>query len=231
MNFIELFIDIGVFSALFVLLPHIDSLSKAVQDQGLRYRSESDKISDYGDLLIKDTIKSWLPKILRYEKFILVEELEKKNPPALVELQKRKKGYIYTNQLVIDITKNDFALKNNITFEPDQIIAEAGELNGEIAYKGKVVGKVKVVLLKEKLDDVQERDILVSSMTTPLFVPAMKKCSAIITDEGGIICHAAIIAREMKKPCIIGTKIATQVLKDGDMVEVDANSGVVKILK
>jgi pyruvate,water dikinase len=52
-----------------------------------------------------------------------------------------------------------------------------------------------------------------------------------VTDEGGVTCHAAIVAREMKKPCIIGTKIATKVLKDGDLVEVDANKGVVKILK
>jgi pyruvate,water dikinase len=51
-----------------------------------------------------------------------------------------------------------------------------------------------------------------------------------VTDEGGITCHAAIVAREMKKPCIIGTKIATKILKDGDMVEVDAESGVVRIL-
>ena len=59
----------------------------------------------------------------------------------------------------------------------------------------------------------------------------MKKAAAFVTDEGGIICHAAIIAREMKKPCIIGTKIATEVLKDGDLVEVNANHGVVTVLK
>ena len=68
-------------------------------------------------------------------------------------------------------------------------------------------------------------------MTRPEYLPAMKKAAAFITDEGGITCHAAIIAREMKKPCIIGTKIATQVLKDGDMVEVKANHGLVIILK
>ncbi len=50
-------------------------------------------------------------------------------------------------------------------------------------------------------------------------------------DEGGITCHAAIVSRELKKPCIIGTRIATKVLKDGDLVEVDANKGIVKILK
>ena len=59
----------------------------------------------------------------------------------------------------------------------------------------------------------------------------MRNAVAIVTDYGGITCHAAIIARELKKPCIIGTKIATQVLKDGDMVEVDAKNGVIKIIK
>ena len=68
-------------------------------------------------------------------------------------------------------------------------------------------------------------------MTFPSFVVAMKKASAFVTDEGGITCHAAIIARELKKPCIIGTKNATQVLHDGDLVEVDANKGIVKIIK
>ena len=56
----------------------------------------------------------------------------------------------------------------------------------------------------------------------------MKKASAIITDEGGLSCHAAIVARELGIPCIIGTKIATKVLKDGDRVEVDADKGIVK---
>jgi len=59
----------------------------------------------------------------------------------------------------------------------------------------------------------------------------MKKAAAFVTDEGGITCHAAIVARELKKPCIIGTKIATQALKDGDEVEVDADKGAVKLLK
>ena len=58
-----------------------------------------------------------------------------------------------------------------------------------------------------------------------------RKASAIVTNEGGITSHAAILAREYNIPCIVGTKIATQILKDGDMVEVDANSGLVRILK
>ncbi len=60
---------------------------------------------------------------------------------------------------------------------------------------------------------------------------ALKRAAAFVTDEGGITCHAAIVAREMKKTCIIGTKIATKVLKDGDLVEVDAKKGIVRKLK
>ena len=68
-------------------------------------------------------------------------------------------------------------------------------------------------------------------MTTTNMNPLISKVKAIVTNEGGILCHAAIIAREFKKPCIVGTKIATQVLHDGDLVEVDANKGIVKIIK
>ena len=68
-------------------------------------------------------------------------------------------------------------------------------------------------------------------MTRPLFLPLIIKSSAFITDAGGTLSHAAITARELRKPCIVGTKIATRVLKDGDLVEVDANEGVVRILR
>lgn len=68
-------------------------------------------------------------------------------------------------------------------------------------------------------------------MTTPDFVFAMKQAAAFVTDEGGITCHAAIIARELGKPCVIGTKIASSTFKDGDLIEVDANNGAVRILE
>lgn len=77
----------------------------------------------------------------------------------------------------------------------------------------------------------EKGEILVTVMTSPDFMVAAKKAAAIVTDEGGITCHAAIVSREMKIPCIIGTKIATKVLKDGDIVEVDADKGVVRKIK
>ena len=73
-------------------------------------------------------------------------------------------------------------------------------------------------------------DILVSHATDPRYVSIMKKAAAIVADVGGITCHAAIVSRELNIPCVIGTKIATRVLKDGDKVEVDATNGIVKII-
>lgn len=113
-----------------------------------------------------------------------------------------------------------------------QDIMPAEGLRGMIASPGKVVGKVRIVDMDKKgLSQVEKGDILVTSMTTPDFVPAMEKAAAFVTNEGGITCHAAIVSREMKKPCIIGTKIATKVLRDGDLVEVDSDKGIVRIIK
>src|SRR3989344_624621 len=104
------------------------------------------------------------------------------------------------------------------------------EFKGQVACTGKVQGIVKIVNTTSDMSKVNDGDILVSIATNPDILPAMKKAVAFVTEQGGITSHAAIVAREMKKPCIIGTKIATKVLKDGDLVEVDANKGVVRIL-
>jgi len=122
----------------------------------------------------------------------------------------------------------------DVLFQKDPIITEVildkDDITGTIAFKGKVRGLVKIVKNPTELDKVKQGDILVTQMTFPSFIPAMNRASAFVTDEGGITCHAAIVAREMGKPCIIGTKNATKKLKDNDLVEVDANNGVVKIL-
>jgi len=67
-------------------------------------------------------------------------------------------------------------------------------------------------------------------MTRPDYITGIRQAAAIVTNEGGITCHAAIVARELGIPCVIATKIATEVLKDGDIVEVNANHGVVTLL-
>ena len=102
------------------------------------------------------------------------------------------------------------------------------ELSGRVAESGHARGKVRLVLSEHQVEQLLPGEILVTSMTDPDMVVAMKKAAAIVTDEGGITCHAAIISRELKIPCIIGTKIATSVFKDGDMVDVDAVKGIIK---
>ena len=78
--------------------------------------------------------------------------------------------------------------------------------------------------------DVKEGEIVISPMTIPDFIPAMKKAAAIVTDEGGVLSHAAIIAREFKIPTVVGTTIATKRLQDGDIVEVNATEGKVTLI-
>ena len=87
---------------------------------------------------------------------------------------------------------------------------------------------MKIIIRAKDMWKMQKGDVLVSIATDPDVVPAMKKASAIVTEQGGITSHAAIVSRELGIPCIIGTKIATKIFKDGDMVEVDANKGVVR---
>lgn len=104
------------------------------------------------------------------------------------------------------------------------------ELHGQVAYPGKVQGIAKTICTSADLLKMEQGDILISSSTNPDLLPAIKKAGAIVTEMGGIICHAAIVARELQIPCVVGTKIALKAIKDGDRIEVDATNGVVYIL-
>ncbi|MEY2664613.1 MAG: hypothetical protein RIT04_421 [Candidatus Parcubacteria bacterium] len=150
-----------------------------------------------------------------------------------------KKKIVDRKEMYVEITEDgvcswydgrkegiDFLHSLDIYLDFDKSITE---VKGQIAYKGKVTGRVRV-LKTSHVNDFKEGEIIVTGMTTPDFIPLIRIAGAIVTNEGGVTCHAAIVAREMKKPCIIGTKIATQVFKDGDTVEVDAESGIVKLL-
>ncbi|MDO8590445.1 MAG: PEP-utilizing enzyme [bacterium] len=107
---------------------------------------------------------------------------------------------------------------------------ETPEIQGFSASAGIVRGTVKVVISSKDFSKVNRGDILVAIMTSVDFIPVMERAAAFVTNEGGITSHASIVAREMSKPCIIGTNIATKILKDGDMVEVDAERGIVTII-
>ncbi len=149
------------------------------------------------------------------------------------ELMKRDKGFVLVPGVYIGAISFDELVKKfpQYHFEIEKGEEDKGALKGQVAYRGRVSGRVRIVMRKDQIEATKEGEIIVSPMTTPDMVPAMHKAAAFVTDEGGITCHAAIIARELHKPCITGTKVATKTFKDGDMVEVDADKGVVRIIK
>lgn len=104
------------------------------------------------------------------------------------------------------------------------------EVRGIISNKGKARGSAKIILSPADFGSFNDGDILIAKMTSVDFIPIMKKAGAFVTDEGGLASHAAIVAREYGKPCIIGTKIGTKVFQSGEMVEVDAENGIVRKL-
>ena len=95
------------------------------------------------------------------------------------------------------------------------------------ASPGIATGKVKIVLDIDELDKIEEGDVMVTTMTTPDMVPAMRRASGIVTDEGGVTCHASIISRELGIPCVVGTGDATKTLKENDGVTLDGKKGLV----
>jgi len=152
-------------------------------------------------------------------------------PLSIAELKRRKEGFVCVTmhgRFVVLSAKTHIQKLAKAIEEP---LEATKEIKGNAAFHGKVQGLAKIVIETRDMRKVKKGDVLIAVMTFPHFISAMEKAKAFVTDEGGILCHAAIVAREMRKPCIIGTKIATKVLKDGDLVEVDADKGVVKILE
>lgn len=113
----------------------------------------------------------------------------------------------------------------------EQKVKKVGRIEGACACPGYAKGVITRVETVEDIKKMKKSDVLISETTYPALVPAMKLASAIITNVGGLTCHAAIVSRELKIPCVVGTKIATKILRDGDLVEVDADEGIIKILK
>jgi len=213
-----------------------DKYKKAV-DLAIKTREYIEKIGPFVDafgrklsleMAKRAGISENLSRYISYEEMLDYFKKEKTVDKQI--LNKRRRYFIVTNRGILYENINDYFKRHGHSLKIEKLEGIA-EIKGSPAYLGVVKGKAVVVKNKSMFDKLKQGDILVATMTTPDFLPIMKKAAAIITDEGGITCHASIVAREMKKPCIIGTKIATQVLKDGDLVEVDAEKGIVKILK
>ena len=112
----------------------------------------------------------------------------------------------------------------------NQDYARLSELRGTTACPGTASGTVRIINTISDIAKMRDGDILISSATTPSIITALRRAAAIVTDEGGLTCHAAIVSRELNIPSIVGTKIATKVFADGDRAEVDATLAIIKRL-
>jgi len=220
----------AIYSSTYV--PHDDNFSDRDKEINLRLREKIDVAAHEASNIIVKTLQHIYPDLGDMVYAISLADFKNNS----VDAKKVEAMYNSTLILVEDklVDEEELeALKKQYNFELEKIDhkEEVAEIKGQAGYAGKVRGRVRLIFKRKEMDMIQEGEILVTGMTTPEFLPAMRKAAAFVTDEGGITCHAAIIARELKKPCIIGSKLATKILRDGDLVEVDANEGVVRILK
>lgn len=227
--FIENMLIIYPFTSLGNLAGRFENISPEIKSLLIDFRNHYDYILYKADEYLLMKAKNHLPEEYKEDlKYLLIHEIFDNQLPCKNIVEERKKGYIYFNgQFEWMEEYNEWLEKNNITIEMEQ-----GQtvVKGNVAYSGVAKGKVCQVFKKEDFEKFKEGDILVTTMTTPKFTPILKSAAAIVTDEGGITCHAAIIARELKVPCIVGCKNATSMLRDGMFVEVNADSGIVNIM-
>lgn len=196
------------------ILKSINSLNVVLEEIAKRYHADIKKLY----YLLDDEILA--------KKFLepcFDDEIKKRLDYSLCFFDKEKK-----NQLTFYSGKKARKVYQKVVFEEQEF---GDTINGFCASTGNAVGEASVCLTLNDIRNFKEGDVLVTSMTRPEFLPAMKKCVAIVADEGGITSHAAIVSRELGKPCVIGTKNATKIIKTGDLIEVKANHGAVRILE
>jgi phosphohistidine swiveling domain-containing protein len=175
--------------------------------------------------------------IINYSSDEMVELVENGVKVEDSVIENRKKAHIV---YVVDSKMYSFEGSEAEEIMKDFISSNQGKvLKGTTAMAGKVQGRAyvfKLILVNQQniakmVEDMNEGDVLIAETTEPRIISACNKASAIVTNQGGMMSHAAIVARELKIPCVVGTADATDLIKTGDMVEVDADNGVVKILK
>lgn len=173
------------------------------------------------NLTLKEMVYAYrndLPKLLS----------KKMNSDIIRERAKRNAYYFSNKGMCIFTGKN---VDDILAFLESGYKGQVKEVSGICANPGTIIGRAKLLMVPSEINKIKKGDILVTGMTTPEYVPAMKRASAIITNEGGVTCHAAIISRELGIPCVVGTKNATKVLKDDDLIELHAGNGIIKLLK
>ncbi len=210
-------------------LSELEGVEGSVQTLAKRLRGE-DHFFSYSDAVLRQSLQRFFPALAEYVTCLREDEVMSGELPSIAECKKRFEHYVISaDGYRATETLADYARHNpDFVFSGEEVGENIVEVRGQVACPGKARGRVRILRLLKDMAKVQDGDIIVSPMTIPTFLPAMKKSGAIVTEEGGMLCHAAVVSRELKKPCVIGTKIATKVFKDGDLVEVDAEHGIVR---
>jgi len=167
-------------------------------------------------------------------KLITLSELLSNNIEVINERkEKRELNFFFVYQIRSGSELIEWTQKpGELVVHLEHVKEENSTISGTVAFAGKAIGHARLILTNKYHNQTfNNGDILVSTSTNPELTPLMYKAGAIVTDEGGMMCHAAIIARELQKPCVVGTTVATSLINDGDLIEVDADRGVIKILK
>jgi phosphohistidine swiveling domain-containing protein len=144
----------------------------------------------------------------------------------------RRRGYLYLNDAVLGpiIHGGQEAMRRCPSIDEGGDPSAGDELRGQAAFAGRIRGRVAVVRSLSELELVRPGDVLVTHATNIDYVSTLHRVAAIVTEEGGILCHAAVVSRELRIPAVMGTGNATKILHTGDLVEVDAVAGVVRRL-
>lgn len=166
---------------------------------------------------------------MRYTQRSEIEELLLKGKKLSIEISKRKKKCV----LIFEGNKVSVGYGSEVDRVEKELFGSGKtpgvtELVGQTASSGTAIGKAVIVRSPKEINKVKEGNILIAPSTSPDYVVAMKKAAAIVTDWGGMTAHAAIVSRELGIPCVVGTDVATKVFKDGDVVEVLADEGIVR---
>ncbi|MBU0625140.1 hypothetical protein KKF05_02250 [Patescibacteria group bacterium] len=229
----ELYLDYLYGESVVWVAPLIDNLPPETKAKALIIREETQHLTSLRDELFDFNLSKLFPKLKELTHFITPSSVfsGRSNQELIAEANKHQSGFIYFGDRIFIGSQNEILSKLNIELENSLTSEKIDAFSGQAASPGIVEGSVKIIYTNNDLPKVTVGDILVSPMTRPDFLSAMKLAAAFVTDEGGITCHAAIVSREFSKPCIVGTKVATQVLRDGDWVRVDADNGQVNILK
>ena len=155
--------------------------------------------------------------------------LQKKTLPPQAEMDERNREYLIKMiDLETERIPGDDIRATIDRYLHEKDLSDIVELPGTMTYPQQASGRARIVLKKEHLHKIRKGDILVTIMTDPDFVPSLSNVAGIVTDYGGITCHASIISREMKIPCIVATKHATEIFKDGDLIEIDDKKSIVR---